>query len=74
MNTYKKLFSGNFILADRLIIALQAQDIIPVVKDESESGRMAGFGVSPIGLKEIWVDDYEWDKATLIITPLLAED
>ena len=74
MNTYKKLYSGNFLFADRLIIALEDQGIVPVVKDEGESARMAGFGSSSLGLKDIWVDEREYDQALQIIQPLLSED
>ena len=73
MNTYKKLYSGNFLFADRLIIALEDEGIIPVVKDEGESARMAGFGSTNMGLKDIWVEEQEYDQALKIIQPLMSE-
>jgi len=74
LKTYQKLFSGNFLLADRLIAALEDHDIIPVVKDESESARMAGFGSSSFGFKEIWVDGQEYATALQIVQPILSEN
>ncbi len=73
MNTYKKLYSGNFLFADRLIIALEEVGIVPVVKDEGESARLAGFGSSNMGLKDIWVEEQEYAQALQIIQPLLSE-
>ncbi len=73
MDTYKKLYSGNFLFADRLIIALEDEGIIPVVKDEGESARMAGFGSTNMGLKDIWVEEQEYDQALKIIQPLMSE-
>ena len=42
--TYKKLFSGNAIDVDRVFNSLSTIEIVPVIKDQAESARLAGFG------------------------------
>ncbi|TXE07704.1 DUF2007 domain-containing protein [Gelidibacter salicanalis] len=64
---YIKVFSGNFIYAQMIINRLEEVGIRAVVKDESESGRLAGFG-SPIqGFQDIYVSEDELTKALPIV-------
>ncbi|MCK0125583.1 DUF2007 domain-containing protein [Gelidibacter sp. F2691] len=64
---YIKVFSGNFIYAQMIINRLEEVGIRAVVKDESESGRLAGFG-SPIqGFQDIYVSADELTKAVPIV-------
>ncbi len=70
---YSKIYSGNFIIVQRMASLLEAIGISPVIKDESESGRLAGFGSSAQGLQDLFVHNDELDKATPIIKNALAE-
>jgi hypothetical protein len=70
---YIKIFTGNFILVQRISEELNAVDINPVIKDETESGRLAGFGASIQGLQEIYVHEEELDKAVEIVTAVSME-
>ncbi|TDU40514.1 putative signal transducing protein [Gelidibacter sediminis] len=64
---YVKIFSGSFVYAQMIINRLEEVGIRAVVKDESESGRLAGFG-SPIqGFQDIFVSEEELTKAIPII-------
>lgn len=65
---YTKVYSGNFVIAQRIISELQAIGINPIVKDETESGRLAGFGASIVGFQEIYVSNEEVAKAERIIS------
>lgn len=65
--TYKKLFSGNFIIVQMLKDRLESAGITPIIKDESESGRLAGFGASIQGFQELYVSNEEVLKATTIL-------
>lgn len=56
---YTKVYAGNFVIAQRIISELQAIGINPIVKDETESGRLAGFGASISGFQEIYVSNEE---------------
>lgn len=64
---YIKLFSGNFIVVQMLRDRLESAGITPIVKDESESGRLAGFGASIQGFQELYVSKEEHTKANAIL-------
>ncbi len=64
---YIKIFTGNFILVQRIVEQLQDNGINPIIKDESESGRLAGFGASIQGEQEIYINNDEFIKANRII-------
>ncbi|WP_298553799.1 DUF2007 domain-containing protein [uncultured Algibacter sp.] len=73
MSNYIKVFSGNFIEVQRIFTELQNLNICAIIKDESESGRLAGFGASIQGLQEIHVHKEELEKVTPIIKSLTSE-
>ena len=62
---YIKLYQGSFIVVQMMRRHLENQDIKPIIKDESESARLAGFGVSDIGI--------EVPNATKIINVALGQ-
>ena len=66
-SNYIKVFTGNFIVVQRISEELNAIGINPVIKDETESGRLAGFGASIQGLQEVYVHEDELDKAVEIV-------
>jgi hypothetical protein len=51
--------------------ALQAVNIIPVIKDEAESARLAGFGATP-NLQRVFVHPDEASEAQRICNKLFA--
>lgn len=64
---YTKIYTGNFIIVQQILQRLEKIGIRAIIKDESESGRLAGFG-SPIpGQQEVFVHENELDKAVPII-------
>lgn len=68
-----KVYSGNFIITQFLVERLKEVDISPIIKDESESGRLAGFGSNFQGFQELFVHENEIDKAVPVIQAALAE-
>ncbi len=64
---YIKIYTGNFIIVQQIFQRLEKIGIIAVIKDESEFGRLAGFGASVPGQQEVFVHEKELDKATPII-------
>jgi len=72
-SNYIKVFSGDFIVVKRIISDLEQEGITAVVKDETESGRLAGFGGTIYGLQDIYVHKDELEKATTIIESLNLE-
>jgi len=73
MSNYIKVFTGNFIEVQRIFNELQNLNICAIIKDESESGRLAGFGASIQGLQEIHVHKEELDSAVLIVERLKSK-
>lgn len=73
MSNYIKVFTGNFIEVQRIFNELENLNICAIIKDESESGRLAGFGASIQGLQEIHVHKEELDKVVLIVERLKSK-
>lgn len=73
MTNYIQVFSGNFIEVQRIFNELETLNICAIIKDESESGRLAGFGSSIPGLQEIHVHKDELSRAKLIIKSLTSK-
>ncbi|WP_425075765.1 putative signal transducing protein [Psychroserpens sp. S379A] len=70
---YNKVFSGNFIVVQMIKDRLESAGISPIIKDESESGRLAGFGASIQGFQELYVSNEELSKATAIVDAVNEE-
>jgi hypothetical protein len=73
MSNYIRVFTGNFIEVQRIFNELETLNICAVIKDESESGRLAGFGSSLQGIQEIHVHKDELSRAKLIVKSLTSE-
>ncbi|WP_341215536.1 DUF2007 domain-containing protein [uncultured Wocania sp.] len=72
-SNYIKIFTGSFITVQRIISDLEKIDIIPVVKDQTESARLAGFGGGIVpGFQEVFVHKDELDKAVVIVETINA--
>jgi len=71
--TFTKIFSGSFIIVQLAMDRLKSAGISPILKDESESGRLAGFGASIQGYQELYVSNDELIQAQAIITNVKAE-
>lgn len=72
-SNYIKIYTGSFIISQLIITRLQEIGISPVVKDESESGRLAGFGAAVPGNQELYVRNEELDKATSVVSNAISE-
>lgn len=70
---FVKIFSGNFIIAQRIVAELNSIGINPIVKDESESARLAGYGILPQGIQDVMVSKDEYKKALEIVSPIINE-
>lgn len=68
---YKKIFTGNFLMAQRIVEKLQEIGITPVVKDESKSALLAGFASTMQGDQELYVNDDETDRALKVVSSVL---
>lgn len=72
-SNYTKIFTGNFIMVQRISSDLERHDISAVVKDETESGRLAGFGAPIQGQQELYVHKDELEKALSILENISKE-
>jgi hypothetical protein len=61
-DSFKLLFTGSLIEVQRLRVNLEEQDIYPLIKDENESARLAGFG-APSMMQQLWVPSSAFEKA-----------
>jgi hypothetical protein len=73
MTNYIKVFTGNFIEVQRVYNELVKLNICAIIKDESESGRLAGFGSSIQGFQEVHVHKDEYDKTVILMEKLTSE-
>lgn len=73
-SSYIKIFTGDIIIVQRVVLELEKQDIIAVVKDQTESARLAGFGGGNFpGFQEVFVNKDELDKAVLVVEQISSE-
>ncbi len=70
-SNYTKIHTGNFIITQLIVDRLQEKGISAVVKDESESGRLAGFGASIQGQQELFVNCNQFTKDMKCWVPFL---
>ncbi len=75
MNTseYTKVYHGNFILVTRVKNELEHLGIVPIIKDEGESQRLAGYASMNQGYQEVFVHNEELDKALSIVNRVKTE-
>jgi hypothetical protein len=66
-SNYTRVFIGNTSEAQSVVSRLKEIDIIAVVKDESESARLAGFASSMLGETEVYVHNDELEKAEKVL-------
>ena len=67
---YSLLFTGSIIEVLALKHALAEIKIFPVVKDESESARLAGFGISNPSVQQVFLHKDEIVKGEKILKQL----
>jgi len=70
---YIKIYTGGTIIVQLIKQRLEDEGIHPVIKDETESGRLAGFGSALVGQPEIYVHETETDKAVRIVEAVRGE-
>ncbi|GAA3604125.1 DUF2007 domain-containing protein [Flavivirga amylovorans] len=73
-SNYIKIFTGDFIIVQRIISELKSININAIVKDTTESARLAGFGGGILpGFQEVFVNKDELDKAVHIVENISSE-
>lgn len=72
MDTYRKVYTETAILVNRLAFLLQKATIRYRIQDDTESGRLAGFGTPPNAV-QLFVFHEDVEKATPIIEDFKKE-
>ncbi|MGB5420004.1 DUF2007 domain-containing protein [Algibacter sp.] len=72
-SNYSKIFTGDTISAQRVASELEKIDIIPVIKDQSDSGLSPIFGGSNSVLSIVYVHNDEYEKAKIVVESLSSE-
>ena len=73
MSNYVKVFEGSFVEVQHIFQSLEEENIRAIIKDETESGRIAGFGGAIHDFKEIYVHKDELEKVLPLIEKLTSE-
>lgn len=70
-SNYIRVFTGSAVTVLSIISALKEKNIVPVIKDDSESARLAGFGAVALSIQELFVHKDELDTAVKIIEEII---
>jgi len=70
---YIKIYTGGTIIVQIIKQRLEAEGINPIIKDETKSGRLAGFGATLIGQPEVYVHESETAVAVRIVETVRSE-
>jgi len=71
-SNYIKVFTGSFITVQRIKNDLAEININVIVKDETESARLAGFGSSIPGQQDVYVYKDEAEVALKVIDAITS--
>ncbi|GLB52425.1 hypothetical protein NBRC110019_14650 [Neptunitalea chrysea] len=74
MKDFEKIFEGSSIAAQQIVSILEENNIEPIIKDETESGRLAGFAPKIINNVQVFVHKNELDKGKAIVTSFEQEN
>ncbi|WP_242206240.1 putative signal transducing protein [Aestuariivivens insulae] len=73
-SNYTKIFTGSLVIVQHLVQELEESGINAIVKDETESARLAGFGGGIVpGFQEVFVNNDELDEAMTVVDKIKAE-
>ncbi|GIJ93047.1 putative signal transducing protein [Capnocytophaga stomatis] len=74
MPELEKIFEGSSIQANLIKLALEEIGIEPIIKDRTESGRLAGFASEIPMQVEVYVFENQYDEAIDVLKNLSLED
>ena len=72
-SNYSKIYTGDAMSAQRLVSELEKLDIVPVLKEQTDSGLLPIFGASNSILTLVYVHNDEYEKARKIVENLSSE-
>jgi len=73
-SNYIKIYTGDFIMVQRIVSELEAFDIVPIIKDQTESARLAGFGGGIVpGFQQVYVHVDEVERAVPVVEHIISK-
>ncbi len=72
-SNYIKIYTGEFIIVQRIVSELEKLDISPVLKDQTDSGLLPIFGSSNSVFKQVYVHKDEYEKAKSVMDSINLE-
>ncbi len=72
-SNYIKIYTGDILVVQQIVSELEKHDIIPVVRDETDSGLLPIFGSSNTLLQKVSVHKDELEKALKAIESIISE-
>ncbi|WP_194766431.1 DUF2007 domain-containing protein [Tamlana sp. I1] len=72
-SNYIKVYSGDSIVVQRMVVELEKIDIIPVLKEQTNAGLSPIFGLSNAPIQQVFVHKDELEKATEVINTITSE-
>ena len=72
-SNYTKIYTGDILIVQRIVSELEKLNIIPVIKDQTDSGLLPIFGSSNSILKQVYVHKDEIEKATIVMDGMSSE-
>ena len=66
-HSYTKLYGDNFFLIQLIQSRLMEKGINSIIKDETESGRLAGFSSDIKGFQELYIQEKDLSVARTVI-------
>lgn len=69
-SSYHHIFTGSSVAVLALLDALATEGINPIIKDENESARLAGFGMTSPMTQQVYVHTDEKERAESIVEKL----
>ncbi len=73
MSEFVRLLTSSLITVNRIALVLEQKDIPALIKDNTESARLAGFG-SPQNDVDLYVNKSDFEKARKVIQEFEEED
>ena len=72
-SNYIKIYTGELIVVQRMVSELEKIDVIPVLKDQTDSGLSPLFGSADSLFKQIYVHPDELEKAKTVINSISTQ-
>ena len=72
-SNFVKIYEDNLFVVQQIVQELKKLNIAPVIKDKTESARLAGFAANNNGHQEVFVKKNELEKAIDVVNKIKAE-